>query len=301
MHVALGIDVAVKLAARGDAVHELDAADLDQAVAALGVKAGGFGVEDDLAHACPRLANDCAHAHPRQESLERGAALARERCQDHIDLRLRLRGSRRRYPQRNRRGRAFRHRASGARAAARASPASCPAAPARAGAARRRGALTTMVTSTWRRRRSRTAAGSRARRAARRAASRREETRARASRTSGCTMASSRLKRCRVAQAARRRALAGRPAARRGAGKGRLDRRHGGARVERVHLARRRRTPACRSVRKCAAAVDLPMPMRAGEADDQHSAALDVGDDSARSSGVTSGGTPNHFSKPGTA
>ena len=50
-HVALGIDVAVVLAPRGDAVQELDAADLDQAVAALGVEPGGLSVEDDLAHA----------------------------------------------------------------------------------------------------------------------------------------------------------------------------------------------------------------------------------------------------------
>ncbi len=49
-HVALRIDEAVELAPRGDAVQELDAADLDQAVAAVGIEAGGLGVEHDLAH-----------------------------------------------------------------------------------------------------------------------------------------------------------------------------------------------------------------------------------------------------------
>jgi hypothetical protein len=49
-HVALGVYVAVILAPRGDAVQKLDAADLDQPVAAFGIEAGGFGIEDDLAH-----------------------------------------------------------------------------------------------------------------------------------------------------------------------------------------------------------------------------------------------------------
>ena len=51
-HVALGIDEAVELAARRDAVDELDAADLDQPVAAFGIEAGGLGIENDFAHAC---------------------------------------------------------------------------------------------------------------------------------------------------------------------------------------------------------------------------------------------------------
>ena len=49
MDVALGIEVAVELAAGGNAVDDLDAAEFDQAVAAGGVEAGGFGVEHDLA------------------------------------------------------------------------------------------------------------------------------------------------------------------------------------------------------------------------------------------------------------
>jgi hypothetical protein len=38
------------VAARGAAVHELDAADLDDAVAFRELEAGRFGVKDDLAH-----------------------------------------------------------------------------------------------------------------------------------------------------------------------------------------------------------------------------------------------------------
>ena len=49
-HLALGIEVSVEVAAGFDAVEDLDAADLDHAVAALGIDAGGFGVEHDLAH-----------------------------------------------------------------------------------------------------------------------------------------------------------------------------------------------------------------------------------------------------------
>ncbi len=47
---ALGIHVMVKRAPRHTAVHDLNAADLDDAVIELGFEAGGFGVEDDLAH-----------------------------------------------------------------------------------------------------------------------------------------------------------------------------------------------------------------------------------------------------------
>src|SRR3954465_4384281 len=49
-HVALGIDVAVKSLAGRHPVVDLDAADLDQAVAAQGIEAGGFGIENDFAH-----------------------------------------------------------------------------------------------------------------------------------------------------------------------------------------------------------------------------------------------------------
>ena len=48
-HAALRIDVVVKDAAGREAVDQLDAAELDDAVLA-GIEAGGFGIEDDLAH-----------------------------------------------------------------------------------------------------------------------------------------------------------------------------------------------------------------------------------------------------------
>src|SRR5262245_36935920 len=49
-HVALGIDVGMKRGARRNAVDQLDAADLDNAVATERIEAGGFGIENDLAH-----------------------------------------------------------------------------------------------------------------------------------------------------------------------------------------------------------------------------------------------------------
>jgi len=47
--LALGVEVDVKIVAGELAVEQLDAAELDDAVAVLRGKAGGFGVEDDLA------------------------------------------------------------------------------------------------------------------------------------------------------------------------------------------------------------------------------------------------------------
>ncbi len=47
---AVRAQVTVELPARAPPVHELDRADLDDAVAELRLEAGGFGVEDDLAH-----------------------------------------------------------------------------------------------------------------------------------------------------------------------------------------------------------------------------------------------------------
>ena len=48
--LALGVDVELDRAAGGAPVDDLDARELDDAVALLRVEAGGFGVEDDLAH-----------------------------------------------------------------------------------------------------------------------------------------------------------------------------------------------------------------------------------------------------------
>jgi hypothetical protein len=50
--VALGIQVAMKNPARDAAIHEFDAADLDDAVLQLDFEARGFRIENDLAHVC---------------------------------------------------------------------------------------------------------------------------------------------------------------------------------------------------------------------------------------------------------
>ena len=49
-HVALGIDVAVKFAAGRDVVDQLDAGDLDDAMAFARIETGRFGIEHDFAH-----------------------------------------------------------------------------------------------------------------------------------------------------------------------------------------------------------------------------------------------------------
>ena len=48
--LAVRAQVAVEDAPRAPAIHDLDAADLDDPVAEFGLQARGFGVEDDLAH-----------------------------------------------------------------------------------------------------------------------------------------------------------------------------------------------------------------------------------------------------------
>jgi len=47
---ALGVDVAVEVVVGDAAVEDLDAAELDDAVAETGVQAGGFRIEHDAAH-----------------------------------------------------------------------------------------------------------------------------------------------------------------------------------------------------------------------------------------------------------
>jgi hypothetical protein len=49
-HVALRIDVTVKRLPGRNRVEQLDAADLNQPIAAQGIEAGRFGIEHDLAH-----------------------------------------------------------------------------------------------------------------------------------------------------------------------------------------------------------------------------------------------------------
>ena len=48
--LALGVQVAVEMTAARAAIEQLDAADLDDAVAARGLEAGGFGIQYDLTH-----------------------------------------------------------------------------------------------------------------------------------------------------------------------------------------------------------------------------------------------------------
>src|SRR5690606_13978558 len=55
LELAVGMDVAMPGAPGRPALHELHAADLDDAVALAPFQAGGFGVEDDLAHAVVRI------------------------------------------------------------------------------------------------------------------------------------------------------------------------------------------------------------------------------------------------------
>ena len=50
-HDHLGIEIGVEGAAGGDGIDQLDAADLDDAMAGQRIEAGGFGVENDFAHA----------------------------------------------------------------------------------------------------------------------------------------------------------------------------------------------------------------------------------------------------------
>jgi hypothetical protein len=51
VRIPLGVDVAVEVVAGQLAVEDLDAADLDDAVAGTRIQACGFGIEDDLAYA----------------------------------------------------------------------------------------------------------------------------------------------------------------------------------------------------------------------------------------------------------
>ena len=251
-HVALGIDVDVEGAAGRQVVHQLDAADLDQPVAAQRVEPGRLGVEDDLAH----------HAVPRPVSCP-PAHLARRTRSDAVRPAVAARPrSRGRCRPRNAPAAASRHPASAGPGWRRTSPPSCPAGPAPARAAQLRGAVTTTTASTrasppvsnssgmssttmrraGRARRARNALGVGAHQRDGRCASRRRSAAAIAEHAGG-----------------QRRAVdAGR---RGGAGKARLDRRHGGRAIERVHRGVGVVHRHARPRRTCAAVADLPMPI----------------------------------------
>jgi hypothetical protein len=59
-HLALGIDIAVECPSGRHMIEQLDAADLDDAMAARWIEPGGFGVENDLAHGGQSAAADSA-------------------------------------------------------------------------------------------------------------------------------------------------------------------------------------------------------------------------------------------------
>jgi len=61
--VALRVDVAVELAAGGDAIDDLDAAKLDQAVAVVGIEPRRLGIHDDLAQHFASLSAVREHNH----------------------------------------------------------------------------------------------------------------------------------------------------------------------------------------------------------------------------------------------
>src|SRR5437762_1206070 len=61
-HVAFRIEVAVKGLAAREPIEELDAPDLDHAMAARRVEPGGLGIEHDLAHCCPGLPVPANHS-----------------------------------------------------------------------------------------------------------------------------------------------------------------------------------------------------------------------------------------------
>ena len=60
-HVAARVDIDMKRSAGRDKAFDFETGKLDQAVAGLWVKPGGFGVQDDLAghgYPCPALRSD---------------------------------------------------------------------------------------------------------------------------------------------------------------------------------------------------------------------------------------------------
>ncbi len=60
-HVALGIEIAVKVLSARDAIEQLDAADLHQPMPLIGIEPGRLGIEHDLAHAGLKLeSSGCA-------------------------------------------------------------------------------------------------------------------------------------------------------------------------------------------------------------------------------------------------
>jgi len=72
-HLALGIDVTMEALAGGNLVVELDAADLDQPVALIGIESRRLGVQHDFPH------RPCSRATPPDQAIRPGnPAMARK-------------------------------------------------------------------------------------------------------------------------------------------------------------------------------------------------------------------------------
>src|SRR5262245_18599567 len=79
-HVAIRIEIAMEDPAARESVHQLDAADLDQAVALQRIKAGGLGIEHDLAHRTSQAGESLSPNHFRRLGIVATAASAARNC-----------------------------------------------------------------------------------------------------------------------------------------------------------------------------------------------------------------------------
>ena len=70
-HIALGIEIPVPENAGGDVVDQLDAGELDDAVAVLGVEPGRLGVENKFAHSAPSMRSIFVEIGPALECQRR--------------------------------------------------------------------------------------------------------------------------------------------------------------------------------------------------------------------------------------
>src|SRR5262249_35797165 len=127
-NVALGIDIAVEGRAGRNAIEQLDAADLDQPMALVGVEPGGLGIEHDLAHQLSwttdkgRMTDDLLSVICPSSSDDPALRQSRARCHGPGRGRNRPRAS---YPPRNARARVSPNQASACPVWPEAWPASC--------------------------------------------------------------------------------------------------------------------------------------------------------------------------------
>src|SRR5262245_23953099 len=79
-HVAIGIEIAMEDPAAREPVHQLDAADLDQAVALQRIKTGRLGIEHDLAHRNSQAGESLSPNHFRRLGIVATAASTALTC-----------------------------------------------------------------------------------------------------------------------------------------------------------------------------------------------------------------------------